>query len=457
MRPAQPIADVNEAIAAALARPVSSLPLAMRCRPGSRVTLVCADPNYDPDGLDDILAPALLRELRAAGVHDEDITILTATGLRRQSSRAEMYLHLGDVVGGRYPVFNHDPHDVRENDDLGVFEQVPVSVNYHAVEADVLVATGVVRPHVYAGYTGGSTVVAVGCAAAATINELHSPRMLDDPSVLAGSVSGNACQRAIREIGQRAGLAFVLNAVVDPAGNVVAVAAGAPNAVHDRLVEFARDIYEVEAPREAYNVVIAPPPEPGHDLYAAACDSAFITMSRSGVLVKGGVLVLPLAEPAANGDPARDAERQRFFDILADAGDMDSILHQLRRHGIRDGEHCAYTLARGIVEHGYHVIVVGDVAPGLTGRSGLISARSMAEAAELAEAFVGSRPYALVMPPGRRLMPSYTGVKRIQRAGIDEPAGIEDTRWAVRQSEADLNPERDPGSLLPRTGLYSEN
>lgn len=457
MRAAQPIPNVSEAIAAALARPISSLPLAMRCRPGSRVTLVCADPNYDPDGLDDILAPALLRELHDAGVPDEDITILTATGLRQHSSHAEMYLHLGDTVVGQYPVFNHDPHDVRENDDLGMFESVPVSVNYHAVEADMLVATGVVRPHVYAGYTGGSKVVAVGCAGAATINELYSPRFLDDPSVLAGSVNENVCQRAIREIGQRAGLGFVLNAVVDPGGNVVAVAAGAPNAVHDRLVEFARAIYEVEAPREAYNVIIAPPAEPSRDLYSAMCDSAFITMPRNGVLVKGGVLVLPVSAPPANGAGPRDVERQRFFDILADATDMDSILHHLRRHGIRDGEHCAYTLARGIVENGYRVIVVGDDSANLTGRSGLIAARSMAEAAELAEAFVGSRPYALVMPPGRRLMPSYTGVKQYGRAAIDDSAGIEDTRWAVRQLEADLDLERDFDSLLPESGLYSEN
>lgn len=453
----EPLSDVSEAIAVALARPISSLPLSMRCHPGSRVTLVCADPNYDPDSLDDLLAPALIRELKAAGVHDEDITILTATGLGRQSSRAEIYLQLGEAVVGHYPVLNHDPHDLRENDDLGVFESVPVRVNYHAVEADVLIATGVVRPHAYAGYTGGSKVVAVGCAGAATINELYSPRFLDDPSVLAGNVSENACQRAIREIGQRAGLGFVLNAVVDPGGNVVAVAAGAPNAVHDRLVEFARDIYEVEAPREAYNVIIAPPAEPGRDLYCASCDSVFITMPRNGVLVKGGVLVLPLGEPTANEAGGPSADRQRFLDILADATDMDDILRQLRRQGIRSGEHCAYTLARGIVEHGYRVIIVGDDSARVTGRSGLIPARNMAEAAELAEAFVGSRPYALVMPPGRRLMPSYTGLKRFGRAPIDDPSGIEDTRRAVRQSGADLHLERDFDSLLPESGLYSEN
>ncbi|MGQ9813998.1 MAG: lactate racemase domain-containing protein [Candidatus Roseilinea sp.] len=453
----EPLSDIDEAIAAALARPISSLPLSMRCRPGSRVTLVCADPNYDPDGLDEILVPALIRELKAAGVRDEDITILTATGLRQQSSQAEIYLQLGDTIVGRYRIFAHDPYDARQNNNLGVFEGVPLSVNYHAVEADILVAAGVVRPHVYAGYTGGSKVVAVGCAGAATINALYSPRFLDDPLVRAGSVSENACQRAIREIGQRAGLGFVLNAVVDSNGNVVAVAAGAPNAVHDRLVEFARSIYEVETPRETYNVIIAPPAEPGRDLYCASCESAFITMSRNDVLTKGGVLVLPLGEPAANRADGYRADRQRFLEILADATDMDVILHQLRRQGIRDGEHCAYMLARGIVENSYRVIVVGDDSASVTGRSGLIPARNMAEAAELAEAFVGSRPYALVMPPGRRLMPSYMGVKQFGRAPIDDLPGIEDTRWAVRQSGADPGLERDFDSLLPESGLYSEN
>jgi len=457
IRAVDPLADVREAIVAALARPASSLPLAMLCHPGSRVTVVCADPNYDPEGLDEILLPALLGELKAAGVHDEDITILSATGLRPHSSNAERYVQLGDSVVGRYLILNHDPHDVRENDDLGMVGSVPVSVNYHAVEADLLIATGVVRPHVYAGYTGGSAVVAEGCAGSATINELYSPRFLDDPSVLAGNASENACQRAIREIGQRAGLAFVLNAVVDSAGHVVAVAAGAPNAVHDRLVEFARNAYEVEAPRESYNVIIAPPSEPGRDLYCASCDSAFIAMPRNGVLAKGGVLVLGLGEPASNDAAGRSADRQRFFDLLTDASDMDSILRQLRRQGIREGEHCVYTLARAVVEKGYRIIMVGGDSAVMTSRSGLIAARTLAEAAELAEAFVGSRPYALVMPPGRRLMPSYMGVKPFARAPIDDPSGIEDTRWAVRQLKADLDLERDFDSLLPESGLHSEN
>ncbi|MCS7061403.1 MAG: lactate racemase domain-containing protein, partial [Anaerolineae bacterium] len=197
-RIARPLSSLDEAIAAALARPISSLPLDMICRPGNRVTLVCADPNYEPDELNRAFVPALLRELKSAGVYDEDITILSATGLRRPSSPTEIHARLGDEVAQHYPIFSHNAHDAREQDDLGVYEHVPVRVNYHAVEADVLIATGIVQPHLYAGYTGGSKIVAVGCADAATIHELYSPRFLDDPSVRAGNIEGNACQRAIR-------------------------------------------------------------------------------------------------------------------------------------------------------------------------------------------------------------------------------------------------------------------
>ena len=451
----EPLADVSEAVEAALARPLSSLQLNMQCHPGSRVTVVCADPNYDPDAADDVFVPALIAELKSAGVHDEDITLLSATGLRRRSSEAEQYLHLGGAVVRRYPILNHDPNDVRENDDLGMFDNVPVSVNYHAVEADLLIATGVVRPHVYAGYTGGSKVVATGCAGAPTIRELTSPRFLDDPSVRPGSVSENAFQRAIREIGHRAGLGFVLNGVIDPDGGVVAVAAGAPNAVHDRLVEYARDIYEVEAPREAYNVIVGSA-QGGHDLYSASCDVAFITAQREGMLAKGGVLMLPTGAGSVRRHDGVDAsERQRFYDILANATDMDGVLHQLRRQGIRDGEQCAYLLARAVAEQGYRVIVIGDDSARVVGRSGLIPARNMAEAAELAEAFVGSRPYALVMPRGRWLTPSYKATQ--WQNAIDGRDGIEDTRWSVRQIGADQDLDGDFDSLLPESGIYSEN
>ena len=402
-----PVHNVRDAVEAALARPLSSLPLPMLCSAGSRVTIVCADPAYDRDCPDDILVPALIAELHSAGVNDEDITLLSANGTRRPSTDLEKQLKLGRQVVERYSVVDHHARDVSEMDDLGSFDGVSVQVNYHAVEADLLIATGVVRPHLYAGYTGGGQAVAIGCSGAATVHDLHSARYLDDPSVGAGSVRDNAHQRAVREIAHRAGLQFVVNAVVNPDGQVVAVAAGAPNAVHDRLIEYAREVYEVPVSRESYHVLVAGSlHHSSRDLYRASRDVAYTIKQRDPVLARGGVVLLPVG---AGGQTRRDVERQRFDEALAGADSMDDVLRLLRERGIRPGQHSAYTLAQSVVERDCRIIVVGPDRPQSAGRSGLISARDVAEAAELAEAFVGSRPHALILPRGRWLMPTYKG------------------------------------------------
>ncbi|MBE9472026.1 MAG: DUF2088 domain-containing protein, partial [Chloroflexi bacterium] len=73
-RPAEPLPDVEGAITEALAHPTGSPPLREIAKPGDRVCIVFTDvTRASPDHL---LVPALLRELEAAGIHDEDITLL---------------------------------------------------------------------------------------------------------------------------------------------------------------------------------------------------------------------------------------------------------------------------------------------------------------------------------------------------------------------------------------------
>ena len=75
-RPAKPLTDVEGAIAEALTHPIGLPPLREMVRPGDRACIVFTDvTRASPDHL---LVPALLREIEAAGVRDEDVTLLVA-------------------------------------------------------------------------------------------------------------------------------------------------------------------------------------------------------------------------------------------------------------------------------------------------------------------------------------------------------------------------------------------
>ena len=401
--PTEPLENPTLIVEHALARPASSLPLPDLCGPGSRVTVVCAIHGYERNSVNAMLAPILLRELEAAGVRDEDITILIANALHHPSSDAEKRRSLGSAIVDRYRIVDHDASNQAELDDLGNYQGVPMQVNYRAAEADLLIALDVVEPHYYAGYSGGNKTVAIGCAGEATLNEVRTARFLDDLTAHPADSPDNLAMMVVREIGRRAGLMFVLNAVVDVDGQLLAVSAGAPNAVHDLLMRTAREHYEVEVPRDDYNIVIAGNGGSGvRTLYHASRAVVAIGAALEPVLVKGGVIILPLR---CAGAPTTDERERQFINALSGARDMHTVARQLSQRGIRTGEQRAYMLAQTMIAQNYRVIVVGADCVDQARDCGLIGARDMLEAASLAETIVDKQPRALMLPHAAHLIP----------------------------------------------------
>ncbi|HZY41854.1 MAG TPA: lactate racemase domain-containing protein, partial [Anaerolineae bacterium] len=97
--------DLEREVGAALAAPLQSTRLSDLVAPHARVCIVFTDATRAcPDS---ILVPAILRELAAAGVRDDHITLLCATGLHRPSTRDEKIAKLGQAVVDRYRVIDH--------------------------------------------------------------------------------------------------------------------------------------------------------------------------------------------------------------------------------------------------------------------------------------------------------------------------------------------------------------
>src|SRR2546428_5686 len=123
-------------------------------------------------------------------------------------------------------------------------------------EADLVVATGIVEPHQYAGYSGGRKTVAIGCCGEPVITATHGMRFLEDPGVRLGRIDGNPFHETVREIARRAGLRFCIHVVTDDRERGVAVAAGEPDAVLADLVAKAAAIYTPPIAKQ-YDIAIA--------------------------------------------------------------------------------------------------------------------------------------------------------------------------------------------------------
>ncbi len=408
--PSSPLPDLHAAVEAALLAPLYTLPLRQMARRTMSVCIVFTDATRACP--DKVIVPSLLRELAAAGVPDDRITLLCATGMHRPSTFEEKVAKLGADIALRYQVVDHEAQDPTLLANLGSLGRphmnlpadVPVFINRLAAEADLLISTGIVEPHLYGGYSGGGKTVVIGCGGEATISATHGPAFLDDARVRLGRVASNPFQAVVREGSKRAGLDFVVNVVLDGDREPVAVQAGNPVAVHEQLVAFAMKLYEVPVPQD-YDVVVAGVSHlRDENLYQATRAPTYVGLASTPVVREGGVIITPARCPEG---PGRGPGEQRFFERLSQAGDLAAMLDDMHQHGIQAGEHRAYMLAQVLLKH--TVIIVGAECPDIIRDCKMVSAATMNEAVAIARGIVGDQASVLVLPHALQTLPVVGG------------------------------------------------
>ena len=398
-RPVEPVADVTSAIREALAHPIGTSPLAELAGLGKRICIVFTDiTRASPDHL---LVPALLGDLEKAGVRDEDITLLCGIGMHRPSTTAEKITKLGAAVVSRYRVIDNEPQNPAVLVDLGLTPGgVPVLLHRAAVETDLLIATGIVEPHQYAGYSGGSKTVAVGAAGEALIAHTHGPAFVDHPGTRLGRIEGNPFHEAVTEAARLANLRFILNVVLDDDKHLLCVAAGDPELAFQELVGFARSVYEVPILHQ-YDIAIGGVGFPKDcNLYQASRAPSYLFFAPISVVRPGGFFIIPAR--CEEGVGAGVGE-QRFLAAMRDAPDVQFILEDARLNGYPPGQQRAFVLAKVLEQT--RVIIVGSECPDLVAACKMIPAATMQEALALAWQELGPACRVLVVPHALLTLP----------------------------------------------------
>ena len=401
-RQVEPLPDPGAAIQQALAHPTGTAPLAELARPGDRVCIVFTDiTRASPD---ELLVPALLNELGKVGVPDQNITLLCGIGMHRPSTPAEKITKLGAAVAARYRVIDNEPQNPAALVDLGMTQGgVPVLLHREAVEADLLIATGIVEPHQYAGYSGGRKTVAVGAAGEALIAHTHGPAFVDHPGTRLGRIEGNPFHEAVTEAARRANLRFIINVVLDDDKRILRVAAGNPEEAFNALVSFARSVYEVPISHQ-YDIAIGGVGYPKDaNLYQASRAPSYLFFAPTPVVRPGGVFIIPAR--CEEGAGAGVGE-QRFLRALRDAPDIQFVLEDARRNGYPPGQQRAFVMAK-VLEQA-QVIIVGSECPELVAACKMTPAQTMEEALALAAQQVGQQARVLVVPHAMLTLPVVT-------------------------------------------------
>jgi nickel-dependent lactate racemase len=253
-RPAAPLADLEAAIAEALARPIDQPPLEEWVRPGQRV-LIVSDDNTRLTPVDRMLPPLIAR-LNRAGVPDGRIACIMALGTHRYMRPEELRAKAGAEACGRIRVFNHEWRESENLVDLGRSARgTPLQVNRAVAEADVVIGLGAIVPHHIPGFSGSSKIIQPGVCGPRTTAETHMLACEGGGDSFLG-IADNPVRRDMDDMADRVGMRSIFNVVMDSAGRVCGLFCGEMRAAFRRGVAFARRIYGVGY-REPPDVVVA--------------------------------------------------------------------------------------------------------------------------------------------------------------------------------------------------------
>ncbi|MFQ5808379.1 MAG: nickel-dependent lactate racemase [Armatimonadota bacterium] len=221
-----PVEDPAAAVRDGLAAPTGSPPLSELATGRGSVCILVSDITRPVPNT--VIVPPVLECLRAAAVPESAITILIATGLHRPSTPEELREMLGEEVAeGPIRVISHEGRDADSHVDLGTTERgTPAQLDRRWVEADLRIATGLIEPHLMAGYSGGRKAICPGVASLETIKAFHGPELLEPEESRAGNLVDNPCHAESLAAAERAPAHFIVNVTLDDRRHVTGVFAG---------------------------------------------------------------------------------------------------------------------------------------------------------------------------------------------------------------------------------------
>jgi nickel-dependent lactate racemase len=238
---AVPLADPAASLRQLLAQPTGSRPLAELAR-GRRDACIAICDITRPVPNELILRP-VLETLEAEGIPRERITILVATGLHRPNLGAELVEMVGQHIARHYRIENHDGLDLASHTFLGNSPRgVPIWIDSRYVSADLKITTGLIEPHLMAGFSGGRKLICPGMAALETVKVWHGPAFLEHPQADCGILAGNPVHEENTWIGRHTGCDFIINAVIDAQRRPLKWVAGDMVAAFEEGVAFVRDV-----------------------------------------------------------------------------------------------------------------------------------------------------------------------------------------------------------------------
>ena len=313
-----PLSDADSTVREALAQPIVSPPLAELATGRESACIVISDitrpvPNK-------VILPPILDTLEQAGIPRQKITILIATGIHRPSNKEEIETMVGRDLMARYHIVNHFSQKPETHVYLGTTQNgTPVHIDKTYLEADLKIITGLIEPHLMAGYSGGRKAICPGIASIETMKVMHGPELMEHPKSAVGILEGNPFHTEATEIALLAGADFNLNVAIDKHRQITGVFAGDMVASHRVGAQFVEKHASVTLPTAADAVVVS---SAGYPLDATFYQAIKGLLTAVEIVKQGGSILLVAACSEGIGS-------KPFTDLIFKTDDLTAFVQGL--------------------------------------------------------------------------------------------------------------------------------
>ena len=407
--PVAPIADPDAVLRAALAAPRGTPPLHELALGRRDAVIVVSDVTRPVPNA--VLLPPILEALHRAGLPPEAIAIQVATGLHRPNTPAELDQMLGSELARSLRIVQHDARDAAAHADLGTTSGgIPIRIDRFYLERDLRILTGMIEPHLMAGYSGGRKVLCPGLAATETMRVAHSPAMIEG-RIGPGILEGNPLHEGLLEVLRRAGADFLVNVALDRERRIIGVFCGDPEAAHAEGMDFVERESHAALDEPADLVIVS---AGGAPLDASFYQAIKGIATASCIVRPGGAILLCAALSEGVGSASfekllRETRSPEEFELRLADDSFFAIDQWMLQHLCQ-----ARRRAR--------VLLYTDGLPLEAAGELLVEAVPTPEAGvERALAGLGPRPRIAVLPQGPYLLATVRGEKRPLGAWPESP------------------------------------
>ena len=397
------VPDARAEIERALKEPIGSKRLSEIVKPEHKVAIVVDDatrpaPSY-------LMITPILDELNAAGVKDENVTIIFGCGTHRAVTREEAVRLLGEGVLNHVKTISHDCK-AKDLVYVGTTQKhgTRVYLNRVFAEADVKILTGDACFHYYAGYGGGRKSVLPAISGEETIKHNHA--MILHPNAKTGVLEGNPVHEDMVEAAKLAKVDFILNVVTNSKSEVIRAFAGDLEQAFHEGVKVVDEMYRIPVARKADIVVVSSGGYPADvNLFQAykGVDSALEIVKR------GGVIILVAECPEGHGNEV-------FYDWMVKFSDIKDVEREIKRNFVLGG-HKAYYLLKALQNH--QIILVSSMPDYYAANIfKLKTARAVNDALNEAFNIAGKNAKVWTMPYGNFTLPEVKTIEEQESIAV---------------------------------------